>query len=92
MVCSSKKNRPLRGKSLTAAVFQVGGRPPRWEISSAQSSAVCNTNFHWPTADCITNREFPIAYFEKSSYLCAVIRIVGNVEVRPMNVNHRLKA
>lgn len=40
----------------------------------------------------ITNREIPIAYFEKSSYLCAVIRIVGNVEVRPMNVNHRLKA
>lgn len=40
----------------------------------------------------ITNRDFPIAYFEKSSYLCAVVRIVGNAEVQPMNVNHRLKA
>lgn len=36
-----------------------------------------------------TNRDFPIAYFEKSSYLCAVVRIVGNAEVQPMNVNHR---
>ena len=41
---------------------------------------------------CNTNREIPIAYFKKSSYLCAVVRIVGNAEEQPMNVNHRLKA
>ena len=67
-------------------------------------SLLCKYKVIQPPGFCITGypvlqlgksllvcREFPFGSFEKSLYLCIVVRIVGNAEVQPMNVNHSLK-
>lgn len=72
--------RALRGKSLAARVFTG---------SVLWHSDIIGSNFF--SAVRITNRDFPFGSFKINYYLCSRFRIVGSVEVRPMNVKPCLK-
>ena len=72
--------RALRGISLAARVFT--------------GYVLWHSDFsghYFFYAGCITNRDFPFGSFKINSYLCSRFRIVGNAEVRPMNVKPCLK-